>query len=97
MRLPVAPPLAPMLSRAVDALPGGAGWKFEPKWDASERSCFGAENGGSVNLAFVRPMLSEEGDDSRHYLSGNGSKAPVRGRRVTSVSRGLAFLSLVRR
>src|ERR1700751_1375463 len=32
MRLPVAPPLAPMLSSAADALPGGEGWQFEPKW-----------------------------------------------------------------
>jgi ATP-dependent DNA ligase len=33
MRLPFAPPLAPMLSSAADALPGGDGWLFEPKWD----------------------------------------------------------------
>src|SRR5216110_2317158 len=33
MRLPFAPPLAPMLSRAADGLPDGAGWLFEPKWD----------------------------------------------------------------
>src|SRR4030095_16002367 len=33
MRLPFAPPLAPMLSRAADDLPGDEGWQFEPKWD----------------------------------------------------------------
>ena len=33
MSLPFAPPLAPMLSRAADALPAGDGWQFEPKWD----------------------------------------------------------------
>ncbi len=33
MRLPFAPPLAPMLSSAADGLPGGEGWQFEPKWD----------------------------------------------------------------
>src|SRR5438034_8969444 len=33
MRLPFAPPLAPMLSSAADALPKGDGWQFEPKWD----------------------------------------------------------------
>jgi len=33
MRLPFAPPLAPMLSSAAEALPGGDGWQFEPKWD----------------------------------------------------------------
>src|SRR6266550_6249842 len=33
MRLPFAPPLAPMLSSAAEGLPGGDGWQFEPKWD----------------------------------------------------------------
>ena len=33
MRLPFAPPLAPMLSSPADVLPGGEGWQFEPKWD----------------------------------------------------------------
>src|SRR5438128_7732749 len=33
MRLPFAPPLVPMLSKAADALPRGDGWQFEPKWD----------------------------------------------------------------
>ncbi|MGH2374945.1 MAG: ATP-dependent DNA ligase, partial [bacterium] len=33
MGLPFAPPLVPMLSKAADALPGGDGWLFEPKWD----------------------------------------------------------------
>jgi ATP-dependent DNA ligase len=33
MPLPFSPPLAPMLSSAAEALPGGEGWQFEPKWD----------------------------------------------------------------
>ena len=33
MRLPFAPPLAPMLSSAAERLPAGHGWQFEPKWD----------------------------------------------------------------
>src|SRR5262245_5057529 len=33
MPLPFAPPLAPMLSSAAEALPEGEGWQFEPKWD----------------------------------------------------------------
>src|SRR5437762_10914477 len=33
VRLPFDPPLPPMLSKAADALPGGDGWQFEPKWD----------------------------------------------------------------
>src|SRR5919109_5642263 len=45
MRLPFAPPLAPMLSAAADALPIGEGWLFEPKWDGFRTLVFrdGAE------------------------------------------------------
>ena len=33
MTLPVPPPVLPMLSKRIDALPEGDGWIFEPKWD----------------------------------------------------------------
>ena len=33
MRLPIPPPLEPMLSNAASGLPSGEGWQFEPKWD----------------------------------------------------------------
>src|SRR5262252_3671026 len=48
MRLPFAPPLAPMLSHAADALPGGEGWQFEPKWDGFRTIVF--RDGGEVLL-----------------------------------------------
>ena len=33
MKLPVAPPVLPMLAKRASTLPAGAGWIFEPKWD----------------------------------------------------------------
>jgi ATP-dependent DNA ligase len=33
VKLPIDPPLEPMLAKAADALPSGEGWLFEPKWD----------------------------------------------------------------
>ena len=33
MRLPVNPPVLPMLAKRVGELPPGGGWIFEPKWD----------------------------------------------------------------
>ena len=33
MKLPVNPPVLPMLARRVDRLPAGDEWIFEPKWD----------------------------------------------------------------
>jgi ATP-dependent DNA ligase len=33
MRLPVDPPIEPMLAKPADGLPEGEGWLYEPKWD----------------------------------------------------------------
>lgn len=33
MKLPLNPPILPMLAKRVDALPAGDEWVFEPKWD----------------------------------------------------------------
>ncbi|HEU4428360.1 MAG TPA: ATP-dependent DNA ligase [Myxococcota bacterium] len=33
MKLPISPPLAPMLAKRASALPQADGWIFEPKWD----------------------------------------------------------------
>jgi ATP-dependent DNA ligase len=33
VKLPVEPPVEPMLAKLSDALPEGEGWLFEPKWD----------------------------------------------------------------
>jgi ATP-dependent DNA ligase len=33
VRLPVNPPVLPMLAKRVDAMPDGDAWIFEPKWD----------------------------------------------------------------
>ena len=40
MRLPLQPPLEPMLAKPGDGLPDGAGWLFEPKWDGFRAICF---------------------------------------------------------
>ena len=56
MRLPFAPPLAPMLSKASDALPTGEGWLFEPKWDGFRTLVF--RDGGEILLQSrdLKPM-----------------------------------------
>ncbi|HXX47059.1 MAG TPA: ATP-dependent DNA ligase [Myxococcota bacterium] len=48
MHLPVAPPVLPMLAKRVDALPEGAGWIFEPKWDGFRALVF--RDGGELLL-----------------------------------------------
>src|SRR5688572_3029535 len=46
MSLPFAPPLDPMLAKAVDAIPSDDGWLFEPKWDGFRAIVF--RDGDSV-------------------------------------------------
>jgi ATP-dependent DNA ligase len=46
--LPVRPPFAPMEARAVESLPTGAGWLFEPKWDGFR--CLAFREGARVVL-----------------------------------------------
>ncbi|HET7496633.1 MAG TPA: ATP-dependent DNA ligase [Candidatus Limnocylindrales bacterium] len=45
LQLPVEPPVDPMLAKAVDGLPEGDGWLYEPKWDGFRAIVFrsGAE------------------------------------------------------
>ena len=45
MRLPIEPPLQPMLAKPSNGLPDGDGWLFEPKWDGFRAIVFrdGAE------------------------------------------------------
>jgi ATP-dependent DNA ligase len=46
--LPVRPPFPPMEAKAVDAIPRGEGWIYEPKWDGFR--CLAFRQGGQVVL-----------------------------------------------
>jgi ATP-dependent DNA ligase len=48
-RAPEFATLAPMEARLVDALPSGAGWQFEPKWDGFR--CLASRNGQRIEMA----------------------------------------------
>ena len=48
MKLPLEPPIEPMLAKASDALPEGDGWLFEPKWDGFRALVF--RDGGEVYI-----------------------------------------------
>lgn len=47
-RIDVKPPLPPMEAKLVDALPGGEGWQYEPKWDGFR--CLVFRDGADVEL-----------------------------------------------
>jgi ATP-dependent DNA ligase len=46
--LPVSIEIEPMEAKLVDALPDGAGWQFEPKWDGFR--CLAARAGDAIDL-----------------------------------------------
>lgn len=46
--LPVRPPFPPMEAKAVDRIPGGGGWLYEPKWDGFR--CLAFRKGSEVLL-----------------------------------------------
>jgi ATP-dependent DNA ligase len=48
MSLPLSPPLLPQLAKTARALPTGAGWAYEPKWDGFRAIAF--VDGGEVYL-----------------------------------------------
>lgn len=49
MTLAFAPPLEPMLAKANDEIPRGAGWRYEPKWDGFRAIVF--RDGDTVELS----------------------------------------------
>jgi ATP-dependent DNA ligase len=60
MALPLAPPVLPQLARPSKALPTGAGWVYEPKWDGFRTLAF--VDGGDVYLQ------SRNGKAMRRYF-----------------------------
>jgi ATP-dependent DNA ligase len=46
--LPLSPPVQPQLAKSARELPGGDGWRFEPKWDGFRTIVF--RDGGDVQL-----------------------------------------------
>src|SRR5215213_8731537 len=48
MAVPLKPPYPPMEAKAVDAIPAGAQWQYEPKWDGFR--CLAFCDGDHVEL-----------------------------------------------
>src|SRR5262245_21000793 len=97
MRLPFAPPLAPMLSSAADALPGGEGWQFEPKWDGFRTLVF--RDGGEVLVQSrdEKPMNRYFPDLVAPLVSALPERCVVDGEIVIVGAGGLDFEALLLR
>ena len=60
MTLPIKPPFAPMEALLVRAIPSGANWQYEPKWDGFR--CIAFRDGKTVELQ------SKSGQSLRRYF-----------------------------
>src|SRR5881628_1304256 len=97
MRLPFAPPLVPMLSKAADALPSGDGWQFEPKWDGFRTLVF--RDGDEVMLQSrdSRPMNRYFPELVEPLLAALPERCVVDGEVVIVGPNGLDFEALLLR
>ena len=53
---PVAPPVEPMLAKIADAIPGGDGFLFEPKWDGFRAIVFRSRANVFIQSRDLRPL-----------------------------------------
>jgi len=91
MKLPVNPPVSPMLAKLTRELPDADGWSYEPKWDGFR--CIVFRDGDEVELGSrnERPLtryFPELLDPIRDALP---SKAVVDGELVIATEHGLDF------
>src|SRR5215469_16948680 len=56
MRLPVNPPVLPMLAKRVEELPAGENWVFEPKWDGFRALVFRDGDEISIQSRDEKPL-----------------------------------------
>jgi ATP-dependent DNA ligase len=97
MRLPFAPPLAPMLSSAAESLPTREGWQFEPKWDGFRTVVF--RDGDEVLLQSrdEKPMNRYFPELSTPLAAQLPERAVVDGEIVIAGPQGLDFEALLLR
>jgi ATP-dependent DNA ligase len=97
LKLALEPPYAPMEARAVERIPEGTGWQYEPKWDGFR--CLAFRDGAEVRLQ------SKAGESLTRYfpevvaaLRGVAAKRFVLdGELVVPVGRSLSFEDLLQR
>jgi ATP-dependent DNA ligase len=95
MKLPVMPPIAPMLAKAVPSIPAGA--SYEPKWDGFRCICF--RDGDDVELGSrnERPMTRYFPELVEAIKAELPDRCVIDGEIVIATSDGLDFEALQQR
>jgi ATP-dependent DNA ligase len=94
MRLPVQPPLEPMLSKPLPAIPTGGGWLYEPKWDGFRALVFRDGDELLMQSRDLRPLDRYFPELGVALRAGLPDRCVVDGEIVIAGPRGLDFEAL---
>jgi ATP-dependent DNA ligase len=97
MDLPLLPPVAPMLAKAVDELPEGDDFVFEPKWDGFRGIVFRDGDEVEIGSRNERPMTRYFPEVVAAVLDQLPERCVVDGEIVIATDDGLDFDALLQR
>jgi ATP-dependent DNA ligase len=97
VRLPFQPPLEPMLARLADAVPEGAGWLYEPKWDGFRAIVFRDGDDVLIQSRDLKPLDRYFPELPPALRASLPDRCVVDGEVVIAGDRGLDFDALLLR
>ena len=97
VRLPVEPPVKPMLAKRVDALPEGDEWLFEPKWDGFRALVFRDGDEWFLQSRELKPLNRYFPELAEPILSQLPERCAIDGELVIAGPDGLDFGALQQR
>ncbi len=96
-RFPIAPPIPPMLAKALPEVPAGPGLWYEPKWDGFRAIVFRADDDLFIQSRELKPLDRYFPELRAALLAGLPPGVVVDGEIVIATRRGLDFDALQQR
>jgi ATP-dependent DNA ligase len=97
MKLPIQPPIAPMLAELARDLPQGEGWLYEPKWDGFRALVFWDDSELLIQSRDLRPLGRYFPELDAGLRSVLPAPCVLDGEVVIATERGLDFEALQQR
>src|SRR3954447_17058458 len=97
MKLPVSPPVAPMLAKAVPEIPDTGGLSFEPKWDGFRSIVFRDGDEIEIGSRNEKPMTRYFPELVEAFKQQLPTRCVVDGEIVIATDTGLDFEALQQR
>jgi ATP-dependent DNA ligase len=97
MKLPILPPIEPMLSKRADELPSGDGWIYEPKWDGFRTIVFRDTSEWYLQSRDLKPMARYFPELEQPIVTQLPERVVLDGEIVIATPKGLDFEALQQR